>query len=423
MPYRQSTEQLRSVIGAVGGAERLAERLSAAGRIARQLSMGDKAPGFLNVPSWRDDLPEIEAAAEMFRGRFDRVVIFGTGGSSLGARAMVALRDRSTGGPDIVFCDGIDSESLAVLLDLHAVRRSGFVAISKSGATAETVAATLLAIDAVRRDLSAAALPSRFMIVAEPGKSPLRKLAARFDLPTVDYPAGIGGRFSALTVSGLLPASIAGLDAKTLRDGAATVVDSLTLGEDSPPALGAALTVALAEACGANQDVLMIYGDRLAPLGCWWRQLWAESLGKQGQGLTPIVARGPADQHSQLQLYLDGPGDKAFTVLGASSPPGRAFADDLTDDPDLRYLKDRDAGDVMAAMRRAAVETLSAAGRPVREIEIDDVDAESIAALMMHFMLETVITAALMGVDPYDQPAVEDGKKRVRRLLSGEARS
>jgi len=190
-------------------------------------------------------------------------------------------------------------------------------------------------------------------------------------------------------------------------------------GPEAPPALGAALAVAAMRA-GLSQTVLMPYVDRLAEFGLWFRQLWAESLGKDGQGTTPIRALGTVDQHSQLQLYLGGPRDKLFTLITApSAGVGRRVDRALADDERLGYLAGRSLGDLLDAEARATYETLARNGRPTRLIALDRLDEAGLGALFMHFMLETILTARLIGVDPFDQPAVEEGKVLARRYLAG----
>jgi glucose-6-phosphate isomerase len=166
----------------------------------------------------------------------------------------------------------------------------------------------------------------------------------------------------------------------------------------------------------------MPYVDRLACFGLWFRQLWAESLGKRGQGTTPVNALGTVDQHSQLQLYLDGPRDKMFSVvLLDCAGTGPRVDPALADDRALGYLTGRSVGDLMDAEGRATVETLIRNGRPTRVFRLTALDERVMGALMMHFMLETVIAAHLLGVDPFDQPAVEEGKVLTRQYLAGAA--
>jgi glucose-6-phosphate isomerase len=167
-------------------------------------------------------------------------------------------------------------------------------------------------------------------------------------------------------------------------------------------------------------SVMLAYADRLERFTRWYVQLWAESLGKDGKGTTPIAALGPVDQHSQLQLYLAGPRDKLFTVVtvGAAGR-GPRIADDLArlaGEPDFAG---KTIGDLVAAQGRATIETLAKNGCPVRSIHIDTLDEASIGELLMHFMLETIIAAHLLGVDPFDQPAVEEGKVLAKKYLAG----
>jgi glucose-6-phosphate isomerase len=164
----------------------------------------------------------------------------------------------------------------------------------------------------------------------------------------------------------------------------------------------------------------MPYIDRLGPFGLWFRQLWAESLGKDGKGTTPIRAQGAVDQHSQLQLYLNGPADKLYTIImGEARGQGPRYAkDQLGGDKALDWIAGRTLGDLLDVSQRATAETLARNGRPVRIIRVPTLDERSLGALMMHYMLETIIAADLLGIDPFDQPAVEEGKKLARQYLA-----
>jgi glucose-6-phosphate isomerase len=167
----------------------------------------------------------------------------------------------------------------------------------------------------------------------------------------------------------------------------------------------------------------MPYVDRLADFGLWYRQLWAESIGKDGQGTTPIRAMGTVDQHSQVQLYLDGPRDKLFSlVFSKCANTGGLVPKELASDPSLAYLAGRTLGDLLDAEQRATAETLINRGCPTRIFRIDQVNEQALGALMMHYMIETVVAAHLMGVDPFDQPAVEDGKILARKYLQESAK-
>ena len=163
----------------------------------------------------------------------------------------------------------------------------------------------------------------------------------------------------------------------------------------------------------------MPYADRLAAFGLWFRQLWAESLGKDGKGSTPIRAVGAVDQHSQLQLYLAGPRDKMFSLVTLDvAGSGGVIPASFADDPSLAYLAQRSLGDLLAAEQRATAESLVRNGRPTRVFRVGKLDERALGALLMHFMLETIIAAHLLGVDAFDQPAVEEGKVLARQYLS-----
>jgi glucose-6-phosphate isomerase len=253
----------------------------------------------------------------------------------------------------------------------------------------------------------------------------LRALLAAHGIAMLDHDPGVGGRYSVLTNVGLLPAAALGLDIGRIRAGAAAalgpVLDRRPPGE-VPAAVGAALAVALAETRGKCISVMLPYADRLERFSRWYVQLWAESLGKDGKGTTPVAALGPVDQHSQLQLFIDGPRDKLITVVTVANagrgPRMPADLAGLAGEPDFAG---KTIGDLVDAEGRATAETLAKNGCPVRAIRLETLDEASLGQLLMHFMLETIIAARLLGVDPFDQPAVEEGKVLAKRYLAGDA--
>jgi glucose-6-phosphate isomerase len=388
-----------------------------------------KSLPLLTVPEARADLSAATQVAERLRANTTDILLFGTGGSCLGAQALAQLVGFGTpafewpsGAPRLHFFDNLDAESLSAALARLRLKTTRFLVVSKSGGTPETMSQMLAAIEALETAGGGGYLAQHFAVICEPGKSPLRRLAERHGMPVLDHPPGVGGRFSVLTVVGLLPALLMGLDPIKLREGAASVLTQALGGakaRDVPAAQGAAVAVALAERRQIAACVLMPYLDRLERFALWYRQLWAESLGKNGKGLTPIRALGPVDQHSQLQLYLDGPKDKLFTlIMGPAAGTGpRITARATGGDPDLAYLEGRMVGDLVDAEQRATAETLIRNGRSTRVIRIARLDEEVMGALFMHFMLETIIAAHLMKIDAFDQPAVEQGKILTRQYL------
>lgn len=390
----------------------------------------------LRVPEWRDDVEDARAALKKLSHGARTLVFFGTGGSSLGGQTLAQLggwgipgddKHGSEERPRTRFYDNLDARTLELSLAGLDLKTARFIVISKSGGTPETLVQITATIEAVRKAGLEARIPELFLAVTEPaakGKSNgLRALCEHFSIPVLDHDPNIGGRFSGLTNVGLLPALARGLDVVALREGAQGVIDALLYAKTTSafaPAIGAAMAIGLAEERGVRANVMLPYSDRLSRFAAWYVQLWGESLGKDGEGTTPVAALGPVDQHSQLQLYLDGAPQHFITVIredcagrGPSVPP------DLAKLAGADYLASHAAGDLVAAQQRAIPEALIAAGRPVRTIDLEVLDERALGALMMHFMMETILAAHLLGVDPFDQPAVESGKVLTRRYLAG----
>lgn len=385
----------------------------------------------LRLPERTDDLASIQSLAARLRDASD-VVFLGTGGSSLGGQALAQLGGYNVPGvgdlrrmPKLHFLDNLDPLSLEEFLAELPLDTARFVAVSKSGGTGETLVQTIAVINALKKAKLGSDIAKHLFGVTEPaktgGKNGLRALLEKFGCEILDHDTGVGGRFTALTNVGLLPAALADVDILALRKGAALAlaqVLSAAKAAGIAPAVGAALSVAAGEA-GLPISAMIAYGDRFERLSRWWMQLWGESLGKNGKGTTPLASIGPVDQHSQLQLWLDGPRDKFFTVL-TSATKGHG----LRLDPELASLAGeqvfggRTVGALVAAQSRATADTLAKHGLPLRSIELNTLDASSLGALLMHFMLETILASSLLGVDPYDQPAVEEGKILAKKYLA-----
>lgn len=386
----------------------------------------------LKIPEERGDLAGLEDAAKRLRDGATDIVFLGTGGSSLGGQTLLQLAGHNVPGlgtlrdkPRLHFLDNLDPQTFGEMLGKLPLATTKFVAISKSGGTGETLMQTMAVLDAFKRAGLEAKIPDLLLGLSEPakpgGKNGLRSMLESFKVPMLDHHTGIGGRFSVLTNVGLLPAAVAGLDIAAIRAGAAKAVAPVLAKKqaaDVPAAVGAALSIALA-ATDKTITVLMPYADRLAWLAKWYVQLWAESLGKDGKGTTPLAALGPVDQHSQLQLFIAGPRDKLFTIVtvGAKGKGPRMPAD-LAKLCGEDMLGGKTIGDLVAAQGRATAETLAKNGCPVRTFHIDTIDEAAMGELLMHYMLETMIAARLLGVDAFDQPAVEEGKILAKRYIA-----
>ncbi len=353
------------------------------------------------------------------------LVILGIGGSSLGAQTLAQLKGWGlpgyrppAGRPIIHLPENLDPLTFDRLLATCDLRTTRFLVISKSGGTAEPLAQMLAAMTAIEQAGGGKYLGQHFAVLTgAASNNPLRKVAEEHDFPILDH-ADIGGRFSVFTSTGLLPAELMGLDDQKLQQGAVSTWDAMLADERSPVALCAATTVGLLEERGVSLNALTTYDDRLQRFGLWFRQLWGESLGKDGKGLTPLAGLGPVDQHSQLQLYLAGPNDKLHTIIsrdvkGEGPIPAAEFTSGS-----LSAYAGTTMGDLLDAEQRATIETLAKNGRPVRHLSVAALTEESMGALLMHFMLETILVADMLGVDPFDQPAVEEGKVLARSYLA-----
>lgn len=384
----------------------------------------------LRLPEKQDDLAEIRDAAAKLKDGATDVVVLGTGGSSLGGQTLAQLAGYAVPGvgalrapPRLHFIDNLDALSFEIMLGKLPLSTTRFVAISKSGGTAETLMQTIAALSALKN--AGVDAGKAFLGISEPAKAGkrngLRDLLTHHKVRLLDHDTQVGGRYSALTNVGLLPAAVLGLDITAIRTGAGAALAPVLAKKkpaEVPAALGAALAVSLAESKGKSISVLMAYADRLERLTRWYVQLWAESLGKDGKGTTPLAALGPVDQHSQVQLFIAGPRDKLFTVVLVKSaglgPRMDAELAKLAGEPDFAG---KTIGDLAWAEARATAETLAKNGCPVRTFTLDKLDEATLGELMMHFLLETIVAAHLMGIDAFDQPAVEEGKVLAKKYL------
>ena len=380
----------------------------------------------LNVPNQRDDITAMEAAVAQFD--YKDIFVLGTGGSSLGGRSLCDLvqspfnNDQQI--PRIHFLDNIDPHTINLILKNYNFDDCGFVVISKSGSTAETLCQFLIILQQALETIAPEQLAQHFIVVTESKVSPLNTLATQYGITVLDHPMEIGGRFSVLTVVGLLPALLLRLDIAAVRRGAQDVLDDfLQNGVSSLPALGAIFAVQMMKN-NLPMTVMMPYCDRLQSFAAWYRQLWAESIGKNGVGSTPITALGTVDQHSQLQLFLHGPKDKAYTLLLSDYwGIGKAMTPTIIKDEALYCFAGKTVGDLMAAEQQATLQTLINNHCPTRVFRIHELNEKTLGGLFMHFMLETIVAAELLKINAFDQPAVEESKILTRKYLTDRPQS
>jgi glucose-6-phosphate isomerase len=327
----------------------------------------------LNLPETTDPAAIREAVAPLADA--DAVLTVGIGGSALGAATLTtALGPSDT---DHYVLDNVDPEYVTDVLDTVSLADTAVNVVSRSGTTAETLANFLV----VRAAMADAGVDwTERTLVTTGTDGPLRALADAHDLPALSVPAGVPGRFSALSAVGLVPAAICGHDIEGLLAGGQTAAASLSDSLFDCPAYAYGALAHALEARGVTVNVMMPYAEGLEPFAEWFAQLWAESLGKDGGGQTPARALGVTDQHSQLQLYRAGPRDKLVTLVRARDREDRTIPD--TDIADLAYLGGTGLGDLLDAEFEATEASLAAAGRPNVRIELDSLDAHGIGELL-----------------------------------------
>ena len=388
---------------------------------------------------WRD-LPynqtaivrEIKATAEWVRSSCESFVVLGIGGSALGPIAVQQalnhprwneLPREKRNGPKFYVEDNVDPERMAALFDVIDPETTIFNVITKSGSTSETMAQLLTVMRTLIDLYGEEHLKDRLIATTDCEKGNLIGIAKQYGLKTFYVPEGVGGRFSELCPVGLLPAAVCGIDIETMLAGAA-LMDAVCDNDEVSrnPALMYAMLETAAMEKGANVGVLMPYADSLKYFADWYAQLWAESLGKKrgGErvGQTPVKALGVTDQHSQVQLYTDGPFDKTVTFLGVEKYRTEFTIPHAVDEnPNVAFLSGHTFNELISAERRATEHAVTASGHMNKTILLPVVSAETIGQLIMFFELATAYAGEILGIDAYDQPGVEEGKNMTYALL------
>jgi len=379
-----------------------------------------------------ETVPQIEAMAETVH-RFEDVAVIGIGGSSLGAKAVLqALTLASPGAavPALHFLENTDPYHLQKLLQHRKAENVAVICISKSGGTIETVVQYLILREWLEKKLGKDEARRHQWIVTDPAQGWLRELATREKIPSLPVPPRVGGRYSVMTAVGLLPLAAAGIDIRALLAGAAANAArcSTDLPDTNPALEIAALFYLLDTGKNKRLSIMMPYADPLQLFGDWYRQLWAESLGKRMEsksgnataGTLPVTALGSVDQHSQLQMYLESPLDKIFTFMAVDvwehDLPIPASEEDRKFFP---YLAGKHLSDIIEAEFLATRQVVTDTGHPNMTLRLPALDAHVLGQLIDLYQRITVYTGMLYGINPLDQPAVEKGKKLAIQLLRG----
>jgi glucose-6-phosphate isomerase len=360
----------------------------------------------LNSPIIFD--PAITTMAESLKRNAKCLMVVGTGGASLGAQALCSLAP----GSQVHFIENCDPATIDFMLQNVAFNETAWLFVSKSGETVETLATALAVLAYYEGKNAKDILKRNCCVLTSAGPRPLRAFAEHLGCATLEHPNQLGGRFSVFSAVGLLPAAFAGMDIKRITDAAEWYWKNWRKREEDVLQTAAIYATSLPE---TPIHVVMGYADALRPATQWYKQLWAESLGKNGKGPTPMTAIGAIDQHSQLQLYLDGPRDKIFTlILPQVSDKGAVLA--KVPVKGMEYLGGHKMGEVMHATAEATVTTLQQHGVPLRVLR-GGMDEANLAQLLAQWMIETILVATCLEIDPFSQPAVEEGKRITRAAL------
>lgn len=371
------------------------------------------------------DLAEIEKLAkERQTGatgkKITDFVLLGTGGSSLGPETVLRALKPMGEKPHFHFMDNNDPVWFQWALQNLDPETTCFYVVSKSGKTPETISQFLVSLAWLQKKIKDDDWKKHVVLCTDPKKGDLRELASRWNLACLDVPSPVGGRFSVLTAVGLYPAAFAGLNLKAFLEGASSVAAWEKLPWDQNPCARLART--LVENLGKFPiTVFMPYGTRLQAFSRWFCQLWAESLGKGGRGFTPYPAIGTTDQHSQMQLYMEGPRDKTILLVHvkySKETLDLSLPEKVKGLPSFEELRAKSMLDLFDAEFRATRDALTNQGVPNCTLELDKIDEYSIGALFYFCEWATAMAGAMMELNPFDQPGVEAAKVLTKKYLS-----
>lgn len=366
-----------------------------------------------------DKTDSIKKLAKELSSKFKFLYILGTGGATLCGQTVCGLLETSSRKSRLKFIDNIDPKTFSLLAKQIKAEKSFVLVISKSGNTLETITQFAFFAKIFSEQLGKEKLKEHFLVITDIDNenNKIRNIANKLSLPIQPHEK-VGGRFSIYSSVALIPAAFAGLKIKKFLKGAADEVKAAFNKKDSSAITGTALNLLLCENGNINTAVIMPYVDRLKNFNSWWAQIWAESLGKNNIATTPVRSLGTLDQHSQMQLFLQGKKDKVFNIIYIKDGDDfKIELDSAFSGESLDYINGKRFSNIINSAARAAIETLALNKCPVRVFEMDTLDEYSLGRLTMHFVLETVLLAKLWSIDPFDQPAVEQGKKLTVEML------
>ncbi len=403
-----------------------------------------KKYGFFELYKDKDTKERIKkVAADFLNHGIENLVILGIGGSALGTTALntalngpyynLLSRECRKGFPRLFVMDNIDPTTFKRVMELCPPEKTLYNAISKSGETAETMCQLLIILKELENSISPEKIKEHLVITTSPKgenapKSLLHPIAEKYGTIQFEIPLNVGGRFSVFSPVGLFPASLLGFDIDALAEGCAEMdnICSNPSFENNPAYQFAGTHYILDKNKGKKISVMMPYSDRLKDIADWYCQLWAESLGKKNDidgneifnGQTPVKALGVTDQHSQIQLYREGPNDKIINMVLVKN-----FGEDLPvpkildEIPELEYIRGQSMGDLLHAEFQGTKDALTLSQRPVVLLQMEEISEYTVAQLLYMLEVATAMAGKLYKINAFNQPGVEEGKKIARRLM------
>ncbi len=365
-----------------------------------------------------DNNKEIFSYLKKYKKKFKKIesfLLIGTGGSSLGAKAVISLHDENK----INFIENLDPVTLKNFFKNNKTDNLGLLIISKSGETLEVLCLFDILINNFKNRFD---LVNNTLIISDKKNSTLRNIAKKFSVDVLDHDETIGGRFSCFSLTGLLPMYLVGINSIKLKELVDKSLKKELLGKNNTSNIFVTTVSHIIKKKKITGHIFLVYSDSLVNVGNWYKQLWNESLGKNGLGIHLISALGAVDQHSQLQMWLDGPKNLIFTIVIAKK---RTHDFKVKNKKHIlpAYLNNKRMGDLLNIMAESTAAELRKTGAQVRIIYIEDDKEESVIKLMSMFFLEVSLIGKLIGINPFNQPAVEKVKLRVKKKLKQNARN
>jgi len=372
--------------------------------------------GFFHLPTNQELLEETQKIYESFRYK-KYFIHVGIGGSALGPDMLLKSLGTKKG-VEFIFINNIDPDDLYRNLAKINLKEAIIYIVSKSGTTAETVAAMSILVSELEKvGVNKNQFKDYFVFCTDPVKGDLRKIGQEWNVKTLPVPSNIGGRFSVLTPVGFFPMLFAGIDPARVLSGAREIQQDLQDKEKGRLFFELASWIKQLHDEGVHQTVLMPYSSLLKEFSAWFVQLWAESLGKQGKGLTPIPAYGATDQHSQMQLFMEGPSDKTLFLIEVEKfSQDYSLANQIIGES-FKMLAPYSLSQLMKAELEGTLAALKENQRHVVLLKIPSVNEESMGQLILFFECLTVLVGRMLKVDPFNQPGVEAGKKYAYQWL------